>query len=299
VLYPKDTSPKKPPPLNPITATPFGYSQNPNNDVMSVNARVVSKAIDLLVQNNIGDLLELCTEDVFVDSGKVDPVVSICGTYIGKKQVANFCELFHSAFIIHNFHLSDYQPSGNVVKATANYEFTSKINSVRSKFQHKTPTRWMFNDDGKISGLFLEISSVEWTPYFQTTQTSNPLVKDIAGLGTATTSPVDSSPLSSNDDDSVKLKPRGQRESARDWKDTLEMFTRASRIPAGSAIATAGEATLTSTIAEGGHDEEASSMGSSSGGLSLFDGISGLTPQPGSSPLSLGSLGYVHGSNKS
>mmetsp|Transcript_19559 Transcript_19559/g.40835 ORF Transcript_19559/g.40835 Transcript_19559/m.40835 type:complete len:839 (-) Transcript_19559:8-2524(-) len=299
---PKNSPPKdSPPSLYPLATSPFAYTQNPSTDVMSVNARVVVKAVDLLTQNNIGDLLELCTENVFIDSGKIDPVVSIFGTYIGKRQVAKFCESFHAAFIVHSFKTSNFQPSGNVVKAVANYEFTSKINSVRSKVPHKSWTKWMFNDEGKISGLFIEVTSAEWIPYFQTSDTNNQLVKDIGGLGTALLSED-----SSGNDDNVKLLPRGDRESARDWKAALEMFTRPSRAPAWTAAApTIGGSTITnsslvgSSIPEAAQEEESSSISSNSG-FSILDQLGGLTPQPGDgeSPVSPGSL-YGPGGKKS
>ena len=58
---------------------------------MSQNIQVMRRVIDLISFNDISSLLELMTEDVFIDIGTVNAQIPLFGSFIGKEGVREWC----------------------------------------------------------------------------------------------------------------------------------------------------------------------------------------------------------------
>mmetsp|Transcript_17937 Transcript_17937/g.36414 ORF Transcript_17937/g.36414 Transcript_17937/m.36414 type:complete len:815 (+) Transcript_17937:162-2606(+) len=177
---------------------PFDDSQLQDIDVITSNARIVLHVIDLLTSNSIGPIIELCVQDVFVDSGLPDTEAPLLGTFIGKRKVAQYFSYWHEHFVLHIFSITDVKTMGNSISCVANYQVTSKKSGVRSKvIIHKA--KWIFNDSGKIVGIHMYVNPPEIKALFA----------------------VHSPESQDSYNDAGASRARLQRDSARDWRNMI------------------------------------------------------------------------------
>ncbi|GMH55729.1 hypothetical protein TL16_g01978, partial [Triparma laevis f. inornata] len=230
----------------------------PEIDALTPNARVLLHTIDLLTSNSVGPILELCIRDVFVDAGVPDDDVPLLGTFIGKEKVAKFFAGWHEYFVLHTFSITDLKSLGNSVSCVASYQVTSKSSSRRSPVI-RNQMKWMFDDDGKIRGIYMYVNESELKSLF------------VAGWD------------KKGDDEIQTRQRRMQRDSARDWKNMIASIPRKS----GNVSAAAGS--VDAPLPPG--EDDLYSIGSNTSGIgSLLDNIGeAISPaqqSPSISPMS-------------
>jgi hypothetical protein len=232
----------------------------PEIDVLPQNAHVLIHTIDLLTTNSVGPILELCVSDVFVDAGEEDPDVPLLGTFIGKEKVAKFFSGWHEYFVLHTFSITDLKSLGNSVSCVASYQVTSKSSSRRSPVI-RNQMKWMFDDGGKIMGIYMYVNEAELKSLFVTGW-------DKKG----------------EELENQARQRRMQRDSARDWKHMIASISRKS----GNASAVQGG--MGGVHPPPGEDD-LYSIGSNTSGIgSLLDNIGeAISPaqqSPSISPMS-------------
>ena len=253
---------------------------NPKVDIMSPNIQVMRRIIDLFSVNDINDLLELMTDDVFIDIGTASTLVPLFGSFIGKDGVKEWCDRWHNNLIIHSLEMKNLEIKGNAVFGDFHYSVTSKVNGWRSSKTFVDAQKWMYSEHGVVKGWYWYPNVEDWVRLF----TPDAGLNEGLGMGNGKGNGNGNGNGNGSGGGEVGKLGGGGNDSRK------PLLNYQALSPMGIDWSSAMMKLNQHTVKEDDQKSNASSgVGSNMSGLSFLDGCGLLTPlgemSPGSSPI--------------